>query len=78
MRIMCRFSTPVFALSRFPARSSAVVKMVLPPPGCILSIAERAQEKLNDDVLSVFGVSMFNLNIYLEEELKEARCRINM
>lgn len=37
--------------------------------GKILSIAERAQEKLNDDVLSVFGVSMFNLNIYLEEEL---------
>ncbi len=37
--------------------------------GKILSIAERAQDKLNDDVLSVFGVSMFNLNIYLEEEL---------
>lgn len=37
--------------------------------GKILSIAEKAQEKLNDDVLSVFGVSMFNLNIYLEEEL---------
>ena len=34
----------------------------------ILDVAERAQEKLNQDVLSVFGVSMVSLNIFLEKE----------
>lgn len=34
----------------------------------ILDVSERAQEKLNEDVLSVFGVSMVSLNIFLERE----------
>lgn len=34
----------------------------------ILDVSERAQEKLNQDVLSVFGVSMVSLNIFLERE----------
>ena len=36
----------------------------------ILEVAEKAQEKLNQDVLSVFGVSMVSLNIFLEREAK--------
>lgn len=41
----------------------------------ILGISERAQEKLNQDVLSPFGVVMSNLNIILEEDTDNAiRC----
>ena len=41
----------------------------------ILGISERAQEKLNQDVLSSFGVIMSNLNIILEEDVDHATQR---
>ena len=34
----------------------------------ILGVSERAQEKLNQDVLSLFGITISNLNILLEED----------
>ena len=41
----------------------------------ILGISERAQEKLNQDILSSFGVVMSNLNIILEEDVDHAAQR---
>jgi hypothetical protein len=41
----------------------------------ILGISERAQEKLNQDILSSFGMVMSNLNIILEEDLDHATQR---
>jgi hypothetical protein len=41
----------------------------------ILGISERAQEKLNQDILSSFGMMMSNLNIILEEDLEHATQR---
>ena len=41
----------------------------------ILVISEEAQEKLNQDVLSAFGLQMSNLNITLEEDTEHAAQR---
>ena len=41
----------------------------------ILGISERAQEKLNQDILSSFGMVMSNLNIILEEDLDHTKQR---
>ncbi len=41
----------------------------------ILGISERAQEKLNQDILSSFGMVMSNLNIILEEDIDHATQR---
>ena len=41
----------------------------------ILKISEQAEEKLNQDILSVFGIVMSNLNIDLEEDVDHTERR---